>query len=39
MPIEIHDKSLDDLQQHAGDQSQLPVIEVPEPASAEYLII
>jgi hypothetical protein len=39
MPIEIQDKSLDDLQQDTGDQSQLLIIEVPESESAENPII
>jgi hypothetical protein len=32
---EVHDKSLGDLQQDTGDQSQLPIVEVPESSSAE----
>jgi hypothetical protein len=39
MPIEIQDKSLDDLQQDTGDQAQLLIIEVPESELAENPII
>jgi hypothetical protein len=39
MPIEIQDKSLDDLQQDTGDQSQLPIIEGPESESAEIRLL
>jgi hypothetical protein len=31
----VHDKSLGDLQQDVGDQLQLPIVEAPEPSSAE----
>jgi hypothetical protein len=37
--IEIQNKSLDDPQQVTGGQSQLPIIEVYEPESAENRII
>jgi hypothetical protein len=37
--IEIQDKPLDDLQQDAGDQSQLPIVEASESESAENVII